>query len=88
MPWKLPRPRYGLRTLLVVMLASGIGLAIWTSPGRWRTYRNQQARQRIDPYELSIAGDGNPAERPTRARRHPRRQPAHALGLRQDPCVS
>jgi WD40 repeat protein len=59
MPWKLPRPRFGLRTLLVVVLASGIGLAFWTNPGRWRTYRNQQARQRIDPYELAVAGDGN-----------------------------
>jgi hypothetical protein len=59
MPWKLPRPRFGLRTLLLLVLACGIGLAIYSSPGRWRTYRNQQARQRIDPYELSIAGDGN-----------------------------
>ena len=59
MPWKLPRPRFGLRALLLLVLACGIGLAFWTSPGRWRTYRNQQARQRIDPYELSIAGDGN-----------------------------
>src|SRR5262245_50265343 len=64
MPWKLPRPRFGLRTLLVVVLASGIGLAFWTNPGRWRTYRNQQARQRIDPYELAAAGDGNPRNVP------------------------
>lgn len=64
MPWKLPRPRFGLRALLLVVLACAIGLAFWTSPGRWRTYRNQQARQRIDPYELSIAGDGNPKSVP------------------------
>jgi WD40 repeat protein len=64
MPWKLPRPRFGLRTLLVVVLACAVGLAFWTSPGRWRTYRNQQARQRIDPYELAIAGDGNPRSVP------------------------
>jgi WD40 repeat protein len=64
MPWKLPRPRYGLRTLLVLMLACAIGLALWTSPGRWRTYRNQQARQRIDAYELATAGDGNPRNVP------------------------
>lgn len=64
MPWRLPRPRFGLRALLLLVLACAIGLAIWTSPARWRTYRNQQARQRIDPYELSIAGDGNPRNVP------------------------
>lgn len=64
MPWKFPRPRFGLRTLLVAVLLVAIGLAFYTSPGRWRTYRNHQARQRINPYELTIAGEGNPRNVP------------------------
>jgi WD40 repeat protein len=55
MKWTLPRFRFGLRTLLVVMLVGAI-VAWWvTNSGRQRAYRNHVARSRIDPYELSIA---------------------------------
>lgn len=64
MSWTIPRPRFGLRTLLVLVLVSAIALAWWTGTGRWQIYRNLQARQRIDPYELKIAGDGNALRTP------------------------
>jgi WD40 repeat protein len=64
MRFKLPRPRYGLRTLLVLVLVSSVAAWYFTNEGRWRAYRNQQARKLIDPYELSIAGDGNPRNVP------------------------
>src|SRR5688500_2477282 len=65
MRWKLPRPRFGLRTLLLVVLVAAIGAWFYTSrPERQRAYRNQLARRQIDPYELEIAGDGDPRSVP------------------------
>ena len=62
MRWKLPQVRFGLRTLLLVVLLAAIGAWLYTNrPERLRAYRNQLARQQIDPYELAIAGEGDPA---------------------------
>jgi len=65
MRWTWLQPRFGLRTLLAVVLISSLAIAWWTSAGRWRTYNNLRARQRIDPYELKIAGDGDRYNVPT-----------------------
>jgi WD40 repeat protein len=65
MRWTWLQPRFGLRTLLAVVLVSALAIAWWTSAGRWRSYNNLRARQRIDPYELKIAGDGDRYNVPT-----------------------
>jgi WD40 repeat protein len=47
------------------VLLCAVGSWLYTNrPERLRAFRNQQARQRIDPYELSNAGDGNPRNVP------------------------
>ncbi|MEX2172820.1 MAG: WD40 repeat domain-containing protein [Pirellulaceae bacterium] len=55
MLWKIPRPRFGLRTLLAVVTICAIGLALYDRQGRLRDWRNAQARAQIDPYERSVA---------------------------------
>lgn len=65
MRWRLPRFRFGLRTLLlgVTACAIALGFFFWTPYNR-RSRLNTAARTRIDPYELSIAGGGDPAKAP------------------------
>jgi WD40 repeat protein len=65
MRWKRLQPRFGLRTLLLVVLLAAIGAWLYTNrPQRLRAYRNQLARRQIDPYELGIAGGGDPRSVP------------------------
>jgi hypothetical protein len=65
MRWRLPRFRFGLRTLMlgVTACAIALGFFFWTPYNR-RSRLNTAARTRIDPYELSIAGGGDPAKAP------------------------
>jgi hypothetical protein len=65
MRWRLPRFRFGLRTLLFVVTACAIalGFLFWTPYNR-RIRLNVAARSRIDRYELSLAGGGDPAKAP------------------------
>lgn len=62
---RLPPFRFGLRTLLLVVTACAIALGFffWTPYNR-RSRLNEAARTRIDRYELTIAGGGNPAKAP------------------------
>lgn len=67
MQWSWLRPRFGLRALLVVVLVAAIGAWFYANrPAQLRAQRNYQARLRIDPYELEMAGahspDGVPPE--------------------------
>jgi WD40 repeat protein len=61
MNWSWPRLRFGLRTLLVLVALCAVGAWLYTNrPERRRAWRNHQARQSIDSYELSVARGANP----------------------------
>jgi WD40 repeat protein len=58
-------PRFSIRTLLLAVAAIGVGL--WSYlylPDILRNRQDRLSRAAIDPYELSIAGNGDPANAP------------------------
>ena len=58
-------PRFSIRTLLLAVAAIGVGL--WSYlylPDILRNRQDRLSRAAIDPYELSIAGNGDPAQAP------------------------
>lgn len=58
-------PRYSIRTLLILVALVAVGL--WSYlylPGILHDRQDAISRAAIDPYELSIAGNGDPADAP------------------------
>jgi WD40 repeat protein len=58
-------PRFSIRTLLLLVAAIAVGL--WSYlylPDILNNRQDRLSRAAIDPYELSIAGDGDPAKAP------------------------
>jgi WD40 repeat protein len=59
------RPRFSIRTLLLAVAVVAVGLWIfYTLPVYLPDRQDRLARAAIDPYELSIAGHGDPAQAP------------------------
>lgn len=57
MRWVL-RPRFGLRTLLIVVLLGALASYYYINTGsRYREAENARARKRIDAYELAMANE-------------------------------
>jgi WD40 repeat protein len=58
-------PRFSIRTLLLAVAAVAVGLwFFYTLPVYLPDRQDRLARAAIDPYELSIAGHGDPAQAP------------------------
>ena len=58
-------PRFSIRTLLLVVAVVAVGLwFFYTLPVYLPDRQDRLARAAIDPYELSIAGNGDPAQAP------------------------